>query len=75
MKAILLLLKILRRIKLEQELDANQQAHYLKALKLEEEAAKALDKVKKSSPKAAELITRANVERQKAGLIKGTLAK
>ncbi len=50
--------------------------HALKADVLEEQAAKAIDATKTGhSPKAAKLILNANVERQKAGLIKGALKK
>lgn len=50
-----------------------QQRHANAAEKLQIEAAKALDKVKHESPKAAVLIRKANQELEKAGLIKGKL--
>lgn len=53
-----------------------EKRHALKAEALEEQAAKAIDNTKTGqSPKAAKLILNANIERQKAGLIKGALKK
>ena len=51
-----------------------QKQHAAKADRLIEKGSRILDAVKKGiSPVAAELLTEANKERQKAGLIKGKL--
>lgn len=57
-------------------LTSTEKRHALKADVLLEQAAKAVDATKSGhSPKAAKLILSANLERQKAGLIKGALKK
>jgi hypothetical protein len=57
------------------KLEPKERAFAKKADLLCLEAARAEERTKTGSPKAASLITRANVFRQKAGLIKGKLLK
>ena len=66
-------LKLTSSQQIAKNMTESQKRHYRKALLFEDEASKAMDLVKTTSPKASALITKANIERQKAGLIKGAL--